>query len=97
MTRNNDEPSSEQGFHEELLEMLQAGREAMAREAASREAAARQAEGHQGGSPIGALPVIPEDVEDITGTGRLTGGIIVGDLAGRIADDHRRRRGRRKP
>jgi hypothetical protein len=60
---------------------------------------ARYAENSSGGGPGHPpnLPAIPEWAEDLTGTGEMTGGIIVGELASRLAQAHRRRRGRQKP
>jgi hypothetical protein len=56
-------------------------------------------ENSSGGGPgqPSSLPAIPEWAEDRTGTGEMTGGIIGGELASRLAEDHRRRQGRQKP
>jgi hypothetical protein len=52
-----------------------------------------------GGGPghPSSLPAIPEWAEDRTGTGEMTGGIIVGELARWLAQAYRRLRGRQKP
>jgi hypothetical protein len=50
----------------------------------------------QDGGALANWPDRPSWIEE-GDYGEITGGILVGELASRLAEDHRRRRGRQKP